>query len=626
MRRQLLALLLATMVLTSVPVTVTSVALGPAKEEQKSSVHTVQSDFNSGTLESGWTAHSDDMEWNSDPDNDGTNKGDGSYYKSANHSTDTYPHTGFIDVHEHVNDGKLNLSWQYWNGSTWKIDTTTNVTTTGNVTASLNNDSTKWRVVVQGIETGDSSDDRFDIDAEGFLWDVHQPQVDNNSMSPNSTTVETTTPTLSIQVNDSDFSSGGDSVTVEFWIDGSKDGTKTISSNQTVSHSASTLKGGEHDWAVNVSDDNGFDVESNTATFTVNASTINFHNVSSPDTKVMDDLNVTFYDSEGDAVATKTTSDGTVDMAGTGIQGEFTVGVRSDNYSTRYVTLSNDTTSKDAWLLPKSVESSNVTFQVTDRSGKFPEQNTTVEILRSFEFNGTVKYREVASDTVGAAGFKATLEDGIRYRLRIMNDEGDSKQFGPFVPSGDETVTLQPETFSVDINDSKSDVEFVAYQDDGTITAEWTDPEGNLTDINNLVIYEAGNKSNELVNTTVTVSGTQTSFTQSLSNSEQNTTWVVSWNASRNGEVVGGEQVVGRQQRSTAEQHVPEWLQQATVFVTVIMVGALFSKFNRATGAVVVSFIGGAFWWIGWMDPAAGAAIVVALVVAALYNVRGRAT
>lgn len=93
------------------------------------------------------------------------------------------------------------------------------------------------------------------------------PELSNFEPS-DGTTIRWSNETLKVDVNDSNFPDGDD-VTVNFTLDGSQVSSQTISSNQTVSYSATGLSEGDHTWSVDAEDSFGNTESSSDRTFTV---------------------------------------------------------------------------------------------------------------------------------------------------------------------------------------------------------------------------------------------------------------------------------------------------------------------------------------------------------------------
>jgi hypothetical protein len=103
-----------------------------------------------------------------------------------------------------------------------------------------------------------------DINGDGLF--TASPSLDNSSASPDGTTVTSGSVSLSIPVNDPELDDG-DSVTVDVTLNGQQVGSKTITSNQTVSFSAKP-QDGSNSWSVTATDAAGNSVTSQTFSFT----------------------------------------------------------------------------------------------------------------------------------------------------------------------------------------------------------------------------------------------------------------------------------------------------------------------------------------------------------------------
>jgi len=118
-------------------------------------------------------------------------------------------------------------------------------------------------------KTGSSPTAR--MDDESILFTNHAPSADNSTATPNATSTNNENVDLSIDVSDQEFSTvQGDNVTVTAYVDGSAVGSKTISSNQTVTFTATGLSDGSHSWHVELEDEYGLTSQSDTFSFEVN--------------------------------------------------------------------------------------------------------------------------------------------------------------------------------------------------------------------------------------------------------------------------------------------------------------------------------------------------------------------
>ncbi|MGZ0745723.1 hypothetical protein [Haloparvum sp. AD34] len=106
---------------------------------------------------------------------------------------------------------------------------------------------------------------------ESILFVNHAPTADNSTAAPNATSTNNENVDLSINVSDQEFATvQGDNVTVTAYVDGSAIGSKTISSNQTVTFTATGLSDGSHSWHVELEDGYGLTSQSDTFSFEVN--------------------------------------------------------------------------------------------------------------------------------------------------------------------------------------------------------------------------------------------------------------------------------------------------------------------------------------------------------------------
>jgi hypothetical protein len=146
----------------------------------------------------------------------------------------------------------------------------------------------------------------------------------------------------------------------------------------------------------------------------------------------------------------------------------------------------------------------------------------------------------------------------------------------------------------------------------------YSDPDDDTTDLN-VAIYEQGNKSNEIYNSTFSGPLGNVSVSQPLTGDETNKTWIVDWSADRGGETIDAKVTVGKQ---VIEQfgELPSWLRNAIAIFFVIITAGLFSQLNAETGAVTASLVGGGFWMMAWLPAEAGGAIVVALFLALIFK------
>lgn len=190
-------------------------------------------------------------------------------YVSATHSVDD-AESGFTNLT--LSDAEAEVTWLADTNGDGTFETeaaSSTFSTTGNHTLDLTGtDSTDWRVNVTFVSTG--GDPSADLHDEGVTFTNPAPEAANATASPAGASTNNEDVELSIDVSDGTFPTAqGDSVNVEFFVDGASIGTETITSNGTVSRTATGLANGSHTWHVELDDDYGGTGASDTFTFDV---------------------------------------------------------------------------------------------------------------------------------------------------------------------------------------------------------------------------------------------------------------------------------------------------------------------------------------------------------------------
>lgn len=192
---------------------------------------------------------------------------DSGTYISANHSSTASK----IWSNVTLSNASATITTKGWNGTNWVQVSSTTVSSTNNYTidvAGANYE--KWRLNVTFRKTGENHVAK--LHDEGVLFDAKTPDADATNANPKDNADENNEDVkLSVPVSDPDFSTPqGDSVTVDFVVDGTVIETQTITSNQTVTTTTSGLSDGDHTWHVEITDSYGESSTSSTWNFTVN--------------------------------------------------------------------------------------------------------------------------------------------------------------------------------------------------------------------------------------------------------------------------------------------------------------------------------------------------------------------
>jgi len=201
---------------------------------------------------------------------------------SASPGGDVTLHNGQPTFSIPVSDGdfataqsdSLNLDW-YVNGTKRGTTTvTSNGTASFTPSSNLTDGPHSWHVVVTdsyGLSTTSTT--------STFTVTHFTPAVDNANASPQGDpTFHNQSNQLSIPISDKDFAYQGDTLTVNWYVDGSQRNTTTLNSNGTATVSTGGLADGSHTWHVVVADSYGNSVTSQTFTYTITHSPPSLNN------------------------------------------------------------------------------------------------------------------------------------------------------------------------------------------------------------------------------------------------------------------------------------------------------------------------------------------------------------
>ena len=374
---------------------------------------------------------------------------DGSAFDSVR-SGDVTVSSGTYVSHTHsaeeISAGWTNLSLSNASATVaWQEDTDadgawTNVTSstysaTGNVSADLSaTTSDRWRVRVDFEVTG--AEPVAELHDEGVLFESSTPTL-SDPEPPDEMQIQNATGNVLINVSDADFKlAQGDSVTVSATDgDGTSLGSTTLTGTGTASLSYSSVVGENTiQWTAT-------DAYGNTETFTQTFETpgvIEVRNESDPGTIISTASNITatFYGDDGETVIQKSSSNGTIPIAGVPTTTEYVVSVNANGYRPRRVRLTNLFDQRSVYLLSDSADAANIQFELNDRTGNFPSDSELI-ISKPITDNGSTEYVDIAADSFGATGStRFILEDNSRYLLRVKSPDGSVREIGAYTTSG----------------------------------------------------------------------------------------------------------------------------------------------------------------------------------------------
>jgi len=425
--------------------------------------------------------------------------------------------------------------------------------------------------------------------------------------------------TIEFAVNDSDFAED-DSVTVETYLDGSLLDSQTISSNSTLSVSipASGQTGGTHDIRITTTDAYSLSTEVEDSYSTPDQ--LYIRNELNHSELVTDPVNatVTFFGPE--ETYQRDVSDGTVNLTGLPVNSDMTVtAVPSDsNWTSRTTFIQSIYDQQSIYLLNLSAVDSAVEnrFILDDPTGEFGPQ-TTLFIQRAIEINGSTVYQTIHADQFGVEGVTTTLEEGIRYRIKIQSEDSVSQVVGPYRAEIAETVTIEPGTPGIQIEGFEDGLGYAAALDNQTVKWRYSDPD-QTTDELTVWIHEKGNPENQLVanESYFDIGNASTEFQISANESEK--AWVVNFVVQQDGELTTYSDTI-QNQKDLFGQLDAGWQAAIGVSMLVLFAGA-FSILNAAIGAVIVSLAGGLLWWVGILSGVTTAmSVAIAIFISVAY-------
>lgn len=328
----------------------------------------------------------------------------------------------------------------------------TTVSSSGNYTLTWAESSAdNVEVVVDVAAAGPNPTAR--VHGDGVSAASKTPAVDDSSLAPNSTatTVETAGVTLEANITDADFGTvQGDTVTAEWYVDGTLVDTTTHTSGGTISTTVDPVAG-EHTWHVELSDSYGNGPSSSaTAEFAV-PSKLHVYNESAP-TQLVDNatVEIRMYSNETGSVRVfeRTTTNGTINMTGLPADQGFVVVAEADDYYNRRIYVPSLYETQSIYLLNSTVKVSDTIFAIDDYTGDYPSEHTVLLVQRAL--NGS--YETVLGDYFGGTDeFPAQLAHGERHRLVLYNTQtGERRVAGTFTPlsSSTQTVVVTPQGVS----------------------------------------------------------------------------------------------------------------------------------------------------------------------------------
>jgi len=365
-----------------------------------------------------------------------------------------------------------------------------------------------------------------------------------------------------------------------------------------------------------------------------------------PSTKVTGvDLQVRVFG--GDTVVERTVSNGELDLTGVPKDERLTVSVdeeTTNEYVFRRTIIPSVTQQTEIYLLNSSnTNVANVRFILEDRTGSFPPELTELfvqrPITKDFDGDGTneTKYQSVAGDTFGAAAeFPTVLANEERYRLRVVNRDGDSRILGGYTSAQDDVAEVRIGEVGIQIPDKRGyavDMRTFRTDNDNDGTKEQFvrvvyDDQGDRTESLDYNVTKP--KKNSTV-TSVSVSGPLGEHVNTIkvNDSVENTTYQLNWEASREqpggtDETVSGIAFAGKVPPFAQKFPIDQFWLRLIGIVGIVATAGLVVIVDPALGAVAATITATIMTLIGVVAiPMAAIGLAAAISALAVF---GRST
>lgn len=334
---------------------------------------------------------------------------------------------------------------------------------------------------------------------------------------------------------------------------------------------------------------------------------LNVYNYSDRSRLTSDNYRIEFDGLKTQNIETITTSSGQAVLTelDPDVQAFSVRGTELPNFSdsqTLAALLPDNNANVDLYFVRESVDTTTVTFALSDRTGQFDTDTTGARI--STQRGQT--YDRISGDVFGGADrFTIDVATGDRFRIELIDFEtGERRSLGPYVPTGQTDlveinvgeISLTPggtddKPVALDAAVKNGQVRFSLRYDD-EITAQAT----------SVRIFERGNKSNVLLNRTYSADSELTGSVGLPPNSSISA-WTV--NVSVDG-IVDGQQVsIGLEQQvgqlGSVNLPVGSQMLQVLSLGGVLLVAGLFGGRLSHIGALVVVAFAALLTLIGWL-------------------------
>lgn len=511
-------------------------------------------------------------------------------YISQNHTAGN-AQRGFTNLT--LTNATAHVTWQGSNGATWTDIASDSYTTTGNRSFALGTQYDVYRVNVTFVDgTGETEAQLHD---EGVLVTNREPVLSNLSPADDAS-VSGGSVTLEADVADRNLDQG-ETVTVNFTVNGSVVDSQTITSNQTVSTSVS-VGSGEHTWSVSA-EDNSHIVDSATRTF-LTPGEIRVYDGDAPAT-LLDHKTI-----DAEYIGTgatsnfreeRSTNNGTLPLRGLPSE-ELRVRLNASGYAERVLIIDSPSETRQTVMYNlSSAATFEQCFQLDSRGAGFAPDET--ELVVQGYLNG--QWRDISGKYFGAANLACfSLTDNEDYRL-VVTDGDQTRNLGGYEADKsfeNEVITLIVEglTFGLDRGEDYR-WQAIATNESGSPEIQFQiDSQDQALEDLEITIWERNNETNVL--DTISETGPVGVYAANfpLTSEQADKEWVVNWTAEYpDGEVATGQTIVSIQ--GSASTIIPDGTPSVVVLGLavglVVLLAMVFSQLHAGIGmAITVAFAG----------------------------------
>ena len=307
-------------------------------------------------------------------------------------------------------------------------------------------------------------------------------------------------------------------------------------------------------------------------------------------------VTIRLFQQDQQRIIKRTTSNGKISLAKFPEDTQFTVVAEAPGFVTRRTFLSNIREQQYVYLLDNQTDTSLVRFTLEDRTGEFSgNQKSTLKIQRSINTTDSGKqgeeYQTISGDFIGGQlAFDSELENNVRYRVSVSNQNGDTRQLGAFLIKSPREINLVISGIDqgVDVpkrgpvistsqqtqNNSKT-LDFV-YTDNASQTSDVTVKVENAR--NSSEVFDTGSDSGDI---------SQFKFSTTITGDDAEKQIVANYTYVRDGQVEQATQPYGSNTYPVLTELDQGW---ASIFGVgfLIITGSLFSVRNARIGALVI--------------------------------------